>query len=515
MIRSFATANREFSLIPIPIRRDPNLNIFSANSMTLLVGPNGSGKTQTLLSLAKAVSSSRTLESRTPDVEIDWNADGDRRSTFALYFTSIPYTFEFPSDTKHFAALHTRNTKGKVLPEVQTAMDLAKEFGLKANPTLALASFDKVFSVVKDLLFHPYISRRPAYKFDADWIEQLVQGEKKIFERREAISNERREKNISFEEMFESDEFKSIHAAENSLRTRLLALMEEKLDGDVFLRMRALHTVTQEQHLNRDVKIELLTQLGIAVVVDKDKGKGKAQPKAQERFNSALKRLRRICEVLKGADFRKSQYKLNLAQWAELSKLDLGGIAQLTVTGTSSGAAALLDQFARLKRAIETVSKDKSVRNLLLLIDEGDAFLHLEWQQQYINFLDLTVKKFWRERFDCIQIVMATHSPVLMSDFPRDCIHKFSTNASQPIDKISSREMVSFGAPMDAIVRSVGGAGTLGVFSARIMRNLIADIEKNLPIDQYRVDIIDDPVIKRHILRILEAKNIIFQANAN
>lgn len=508
MIRSFATANRVFSLIPTPVRKDPNLNIFSANSMTLLVGPNGSGKTQTLLSLAKAIASHRTQ-----DVEIDWDADGAISSTFALYFTAIPYSFELPSGTKYFAALHPQNTRGKVLPELQTAMNLAEEFGLTANPTLTLSSFDKVFSVVKGLLFHPYISIKKAYKFDVDWIDPLVQREKGNVARRTALSSARRENDISFEEMFESDEYKSIIKEEMSLREQLLELMKKHLGKDVILKMRALHRVAQEQRLTRDVKIELLTQLGISIAVDTVKGK--AQPKAQARFTSALKKLSGIRKVLMNPDFEKTQYKLDLAQWVKLSELNLGNIAQLSITGTSSGAAALLDQFARLKRAIERVSADASIRNLVLLIDEGDVFLHLEWQQQYVNFLDLTVKKFWRERFDCIQIVMATHSPVLMSDFPKDCIHKFSMTAYQPNDNISSREMVSFGAPMDGIVRTVGGAGTLGAFSTRIMRKLLADIEEGVPINQYHIDMIDDPVIKRHILRILETKNITAKTNAN
>ncbi|MBA5689809.1 AAA family ATPase [Rugamonas apoptosis] len=475
--------------------------------MTLLVGPNGSGKTQTLLSLGKAIA-----RYETPEVEIDWSANGESRKTFALYFTAIPYIIDLPGDTKHFSAVHPKSTRGHVLPEVKTATDLAKEFNLSPSPTLTLTSFEKVFSFVKDLIFRPYIYRREKYKLGADWIASLVELENKITTRRTELSKMRRDNNITFEDMFNSEEYRSILNEEILLRNQLLASMEELLGEEALLRMRAVHRVTQEQRLTKDVRIDLLTRLGLPVILADG---NKAQPKAEERFNHALQQLREIHKVLGRPDFKGKHYRLNVTQWEKLSKLNLNGIAQLSLAGASSGAAALLDQFARLKRKIDDISLDKSIRNLVLLIDEGDVFLHLEWQQQYVNFLDLTIEKFWKQRFDCIQIVMATHSPVLMSDFPKDCIHKLSPTTDQPNNKTAPNEMMSFGAPLDRIVRSVGGAGTLGAFATRTIRKLLADIEKGVPINQYHLDMIDDPVIKQHIQRILETIDLTAQANAN
>jgi predicted ATP-binding protein involved in virulence len=499
MIKSFALADVPFSLIPAAVLQDPSLNIFAADSMTLFVGPNGSGKTQTLLSLAEKIALNKTR-----DVQIDWRDAGDARSTFALYFTPIPYTTKLPPETQNFAALHPRGSRGEVLPDVETAIELASEFGFDPSPSLILSPISHALSSITEILLAPFRYSTSKYKLNDDqWVASWAV--KKIdFDRRYSVASRKmQESEAGFSKWYDSPERIDLKKEEESIQNEMIGSILRKIGEDAVLKLRAFQFVKKEQSFTKNVGLELLTQLGLSP----KEMPSKVQEKARERYSDALERLRRIRDVLASANLVQDRHRLDIAKWNAFSPINLSGIAELSLSGASSGSAALLDQFARLKKAINKVSKDKSIRNLILLIDEGDAFLHLEWQQQYVNFVDLTVKKLGGNRFDCIQVVLTTHSPVLMSDFPKDCIHRLRIPNDRVEDRAEASQILSFGAPLDAIVRRVGGAGTLGAFSARIMRQLLADLAEGKRPPDYKIKMIDDPVIQRQIQLILNTNN--------
>lgn len=53
----------------------------------------------------------------------------------------------------------------------------------------------------------------------------------------------------------------------------------------------------------------------------------------------------------------------------------------------SSGLQALVDQFAHIGDSIATASQ-QGRNSVLLMIDEGDAYLHLDWQRKYLTLLN-------------------------------------------------------------------------------------------------------------------------------
>jgi predicted ATPase len=499
MIKSFAVDNKPFSLVPDAVLAEPTSNVFSANSMTLLVGPNGSGKTHILLALANAIASGTYTQA-----QIEWDTDTDMHSTFALYFTPIPYDTNMPVENRHVMALHPARTRGKILAEVDTAMDLANAFGLDARPILNLGTYSSALNVLKEMLFHPYRTGRPVYRFREDWMAPLAAREAEISSNETLIRRLLRERDVKFEEIQKNEEMRKLQTQKTELDRKIQENIESRLGEDFALRVRALQYVARAQRLSKNVKIALLNELNIPV---EDEASAQ-QPKALERLSSASSVLRKISNILDDRRLAHSRYEISLEQWKILSGLSLTGLAELSINDASSGSAALLNQFARLKDAVNKIARKQYVRNLVLLIDEGDAFLHLDWQQRYINYLDMTIGNLWRKRFDTIQVVLTTHSPVLMSDFPRDCIHKL---ASYPGVAVSStaeftgyeNKFLSFAAPLDAIVRSVGGAGTIGMFAARVMQKLLLDVEAGVVVNTYHLEMIDDPVIKRHIYRII------------
>ena len=83
----------------------------------------------------------------------------------------------------------------------------------------------------------------------------------------------------------------------------------------------------------------------------------------------------------------------------------------------SAGQEAILNQFTELWLGFKEANKE----DLIVSIDEGELYLHPEWQRQYIDLLyklfsyclkiNKTVKR--------VQFVLTSHSPFMVSDIPK------------------------------------------------------------------------------------------------
>ena len=123
--------------------------------------------------------------------------------------------------------------------------------------------------------------------------------------------------------------------------------------------------------------------------------------------------------------------------------------------GISSGERALYTLIARLMgvifktqgeihhAAINKINHDNRFngKTIIILLDEPDLQLHPEWQQKFIRIiLNLLHVFFSRINF---QIILTTHSPILLSDIPKTnviFIDKNSDGASQVCNGIRFKE---------------------------------------------------------------------------
>lgn len=109
----------------------------------------------------------------------------------------------------------------------------------------------------------------------------------------------------------------------------------------------------------------------------------------------------------------------------------------------SSGEAALLKLFYRLYRALTKPANTDSCNEIHLLLDEVDLYLHPEWQRQWLSFFVKGIKiisdNLINERKISaplkFQIVLATHSPFMITDFLNENIISFQ----REFDKNSHR----------------------------------------------------------------------------
>lgn len=86
--------------------------------------------------------------------------------------------------------------------------------------------------------------------------------------------------------------------------------------------------------------------------------------------------------------------------------------ASLDWVGLSSGQKAYLNLFSKLTAALSRLS----TASVLLCIDEGDLYLHPKWQAEFLQRLLAVLSAVSNVQ---IQLILTSHSPLLVSDLPR------------------------------------------------------------------------------------------------
>ncbi|UMR29596.1 ATP-binding protein [Massilia sp. MB5] len=492
MINSIYTKYGELQLVPPAVLQDASLNIYEADSMTLIVGPNGAGKSRSLYEIVSNVLSvNKSVEGK----------DNPYSKTQLVYYTPIPFVHPMPPEGEQFIDLSKRKRSVREYQNFTVLNDIAEFFDFTP---------EVVFS------FHPadYIKLHIAQFFSRTrWvdIDSLPLALKQAIETLEARQKEAEleRKKIGYQAYRESPAYQDLLNVEGETEARIFSYLRERLGEDYEIKVQALFYTTKEHSKMNDVVQWFLQELGIPFT-----RKLKTLPKtAIKAYEQTLHKLRRIWAVLRETD-ADGAYILTEEQVKILQEIGYADFGNISIKGMSAGGSALLEQFSIIENALrERKSRqDRKFSNLLLLIDEGDVFLHLKWQQKYISFLNDYIRKIKaRGRFATIQVVLTTHSPVLMSDFPKDCIIQLKEDEQQEwgiFGAGSQEEIVSFGAPLQSIIHQTGKAGTLGEFSVEFMKKMVGRLRAGEAVADYHVRMIDDPVIQSFVKRLRETKEI-------
>ncbi|MCR5558069.1 MAG: AAA family ATPase [Butyrivibrio sp.] len=110
----------------------------------------------------------------------------------------------------------------------------------------------------------------------------------------------------------------------------------------------------------------------------------------------------------------------------------------LSFSDMSSGEAHFIDVFAAIQGAIEEFEKYykkayslEGKQNCIILLDEPDMSFHPEWTRTFIrNLVDFLNEEDKDYNF---QVIIATHSPLILSDIPSDsifCLERVGKNDS-------------------------------------------------------------------------------------
>jgi energy-coupling factor transporter ATP-binding protein EcfA2 len=123
MISSFIYKERIVNLVPIPVREQRAAHIYKSNSVTLIVGPNNSGKTDLLSRLSHIVASGE---------ESEVESDVSLLQTAVVYFSPAPFKkSRFPHRRKRIKVVAPSATPPKFSDSL--LRDLQERFGFTAT----------------------------------------------------------------------------------------------------------------------------------------------------------------------------------------------------------------------------------------------------------------------------------------------------------------------------------------------------------------------------------------------
>jgi len=94
----------------------------------------------------------------------------------------------------------------------------------------------------------------------------------------------------------------------------------------------------------------------------------------------------------------------------------------------SSGEQRLLNLFSLLNAKINSIFEKRIVleKNILILIDDFDKDCHPAWQLKMLNEAIKAFNEFYSNK--SIHLVFSTHSPLMLSDIPKECVLQITRN---------------------------------------------------------------------------------------
>lgn len=82
----------------------------------------------------------------------------------------------------------------------------------------------------------------------------------------------------------------------------------------------------------------------------------------------------------------------------------------------STGESAFITIYSRFYSTVKLIKEYP--KHILILIDEGDIYLHPEWQRRFVKYMLVFLKECFPSKI--IQIILTSHSPFVISDLPKE-----------------------------------------------------------------------------------------------
>lgn len=216
--------------------------------------------------------------------------------------------------------------------------------------------------------------------------------------------------------------------------------------------------------------------------------------------------------------------------------------------GLSSGENTLLSIFSNLYYLSEYYTPDSpnascQIQNrtpgsltfcdsILLMIDEADMTLHPEWQRKFLYSLTAFLPKLYPEIKD-IQIILTTHSPLMLGDIPSQCVTYFSKDENGEVTSDTSGTRFTFGQNIYLLLKDSFYLedSALGPIAQRKLQAVIEQL-KDIPekadglpketihthlnaldkIQHETVDLLAPGIIKSKLKEEIERRRVVLQA---
>jgi len=510
----------------IQMTSDIHKNLYNFDSLSLLIGKNGSGKTKALCEIINNFCSRRN--SFYNENCRFYGNDGVEVKPSKLsgmgmvYFTSLPFRPKFSHRNLNFidASLkingyranfdiftHKENLASfNIYPVIVAKKNLNKlaicrsliNIILKEKPfknKVIAASYLREFIDLRNKLNHAKVeivdSKKIASRYEVNEEVLYLQKEDKYITERATF--------YFFQEMLSRNDEMAIFSSFIVIEK----MIKQKLSGSRIL----------------DVLCKSLNVPEYIIA--------KEATSQTDSFLNEIKSLEEsIFQILNGKNFdnEKNQFhddnsiftlEIEIDPYNEKFFLDQKGLRSffsLEYKNISSGEMALLSQIVLLSESITVLKERRNCSSVVVLIDEGDAFLHLQWQRSYISTLNRILGKLKENlNLDSLQIILASHSPLLATDVPSQFICRLDrTDKTKTLvqDETDQTKTLGFAAPLYALLSDSFGTNTIGEFSASKVNELIKKIKAGQLEEEDKVLItyIDNPLITREIERLINLK---------
>lgn len=135
--------------------------------------------------------------------------------------------------------------------------------------------------------------------------------------------------------------------------------------------------------------------------------------------------------------------------------------------GISTGEMARSHVFSETYDCLKKNKRD----NIIIILDEADLYLHPEWQRSFLHSYLKLLDNIKTSKKHKHQIILTTHSPIIVSDFLPDDIVSLTKNKN---GKLSIRKSLGFGTNLtNLFIDGMHVDSTFGEHSRRVIVTLM------------------------------------------
>lgn len=501
MIESIQLESQELTMRPITGSDGKKLKLFKADSVNVIIGTNGAGKTRALRQIAAAMSETgEAFGCRITFEGGEVHQEQALQRMGVIFFTPIPFFVDLPSDERRFinATPVFSNTRDSTRIDFEQFQLLKDKLGIDSSPLvtmscdeprlLAMLSRALVRAILRTGTVPSAVSNLPV-----DDIRNQTDSLLKIFGQVELDRNEvssRRNAPVRAQDLagfiiqYIRHLIKVAHG-ENYLPVMTALQLASADRRDSTKVSRAFFSVALKTELNFGSKLDDKTTSDLRRYIER----AKLIYSSENNWS--------LTETSKG--IRGSvEYKNSKVLVAD-PDAELEGFVSVGWEGFSSGQLALFNQFTHITQHAKTMLQ-QGLKEVLLLIDEGDIFLHASWQRRYVELLNTLAEELRKVGMHVVQIVLTTHSPSIITDIPSRYILRLNRE-----EKSAPREVRGFAAAPQDVLNSSFEADAIGSFAKEVLTNTAKSIKRTggSARDRSIISLIDDPIIRREFERLL------------
>ncbi|WP_447876535.1 AAA family ATPase [Serratia fonticola] len=482
MIKSIRVDNRELLLTS-----NNDENFFDIDSMSLLIGENGSGKTYFFKQIVNEFRSSH-IGTFTGDCEVVFrdnpepNPQDEMRYWGVIYYSPVPHRPKFSPYSRFKDASPIYGKKFDVI-NLLDYKDIIEAYGI--TPKIVLKSNVKVQDEIKWLI-------ESMSNSDSNYIDKIFDSPSNLRKLLE-INAEVKKMSLATRLLDGSEMVSKGESLSDILIDELIEKLNRALTNIGTTAFAITLSVKRKHGLLKKNAIPHILYQFINPNDDIDKASG------FNNFNGDYQKVKSFMTAFQEHSELIENHGLPVDPYKTVALLEYYGVEKflsLEFSDMSTGELSFLIHVSSIASALTSMASRK-IKRFLILIDEGDAFLHLEWQRKYINQLNKLLK-FSKEKLgiEFLQLILATHSPLLATDIPKKYICIMDQG------KIKS----GFAAPIHTLLNESFGSKTIGEFASNKINELVEAIFSGVLEERHHAILksIDNEIIKRELNSILQ-----------